>query len=127
MKHVEYWLAKDGTRFDDEQECEAYERMPSIDVVDGLKLLDEDFCEMTLKKGDSNLQLALDTLAHRVMYAKVSTQVALDWLEGLADYTGASLPKKIGTFFWDAEYEGWICIEDLLDELAVIRRKLTNE
>ena len=39
---------------------------------------------------------------------------------------GTRFPAKLGTFLWDAEYGKWVCIEDLLDELAKICRKLTE-
>ena len=121
MKHVEYWLADDGTRFEDEDECKSYEMMPPNDVVDGLKLLDRYLCEMTLKSDEF-----WGTFADRIMYVKISNQAALDWLKKLSEFTGVSLPGKIGTFFYDPKYDRWICTEDLLDNLAVIRRKLTE-
>lgn len=121
MKHVEYWLADDGTRFEEAGICEVYERMQSKGLIEGLKLLDENCCEVTYKDGDY-----LDDFAGKFKYIKVSNKAALDWLLWLAEFTGTPLPAKLGTFFWDAEYGKWVCIEDLLDGLAVIRRKLTE-
>lgn len=121
MKHVEYWLADDGTRFEEAGKCEVYERMRSKGLIEGLKLLDKDYYEVTYKYGDS-----LDTFADKIVYVKANNKDALDWLTWLADSTGVPLPAKIGTFFFDTEYDEWICIEDLLDEFAKIRRKLTE-
>lgn len=45
MKHIEYYVADDGTRFDDEYECKIYEevkQMGDIDTSKHLKVFDSD-------------------------------------------------------------------------------------
>jgi hypothetical protein len=45
MKHIEYYVAEDGTRFDDEYECKIYEevkQMGDIDTSKHLKVFDSD-------------------------------------------------------------------------------------
>ena len=45
MKHIEYYIADDGTQFDDEYECKIYEElkgMGDIDINNHLKVFDDD-------------------------------------------------------------------------------------
>lgn len=45
MKHIEYYVADDGTQFDDEYECKIYEelkQMGDIDISNHLKVFDGD-------------------------------------------------------------------------------------
>lgn len=121
MKKVEYWMANDGTFFNSEKECRDYEMTPSADVKDGLRLLGKKFEPMLLSADEDWRGFAL-----RISYASITNAPALNWMKQLSSTAKVPLPAKLGTFYWDAGYAQWICIEDLLDELAKIRRKLTE-
>lgn len=122
MKHVEFWVSDDGTHFASEDECENYEMWPSHDVLEGMRLLGSEFSEVIVE-GDRK-DISWEMAAYHIRYIRLDSTVSINWLQKLGDYTGLEFPNKRGTFYWDGEQ--WCCIEDQLEELARIRRKLTE-
>lgn len=121
MRRVEHWVADDGTVFNSEKECRAYEMIPSTDVRNGLRLLDRDFEQILYHPTEYE---PWTSFAGRIAYVNIISMTSLNWMKQLSDYTETPLPAKLGTFYIDDG--SWVCIEDLLDELAKIRRKLTE-
>lgn len=123
MEHVEYYLASDGERFYTAEECMIHEMMPSHDVLDGMRLLKEDFSEVVVSQKDEKIW---DGLAEDVYFVRLDNEEAVKWLEKIGSYIGCTFPNKRGTFYYNESGNDWCCIEDQLEYLAKIRRALTE-
>lgn len=121
MKQV--WIASDGEQFDTEEECELHEMMPSHDVLNGMRLLGMDYRELSVSQKDKE---SWNRLARDAWYIRLNNAEAVKWLRKIGLYTNHIFPDKCGTFCCAEDTDEWVCIEDLLDELAKIRRKLTE-
>ena len=121
MKQV--WIASDGEQFDTEEECKLHEMMPSHDVLNGMRLLGRGFRELNVSQKDKE---SWNRLAEDVFFVRLDNAEAVKWLGQIGDYIGCNFPDKQGTFYYDENIGEWVCIEDQLEELARIRRKLTE-
>lgn len=121
MKQV--WIASDGEQFDTEEECKLHEMMPSHDVLNGMRLLGMDYRELSVSQKDKE---SWNRLARDAWYIRLNNAEAVKWLRKIGLYTNYIFPDKQGTFYYDENIGEWVCIEDELEILAKVRRKLTE-
>lgn len=88
MKEVHYWIANDGTEFEDEQECYLHE------LADELFKVEEHFCFYDKDK----VPIAIDGLnPDDVWYIKVDDEKAIEPIEDWFEAHGTSSPFKGAT------------------------------
>ena len=100
------YIADDGTKFDNEYDCERYEYGLSIKNNNIIFL---DINREKLNVSDENLE--------QCCYMKISDLKDLDIVNRMGDYTGLyAIPNDIGEFYWD-DSDTWYLIDDRIEEL----------
>lgn len=115
MEHIEYFLANDGTRFDDEEECLDYEfRQILTPLKDGLQLFNSK--KEPIKSADY-----LD----RTCYIIVKTREALEALYAIFAYYGiiSDNINRPSVYRYDFDRMKWC---DVLAEMDALQNILTD-
>ena len=130
MKTVLYYLAVDGTRFEDEEECRDYE------VKLQLKRHSKDFKLFNHEREEINLNtkyLVPDDVFYIIIKSIEGANTVGEWFR---DY-GAESPfdecgewlNAVGTWAYNDDYssQGWYKVEKKLDELENLLTELKGE
>ena len=91
MKHIEYYIADDGTQFDDEYECKIYEElkgMGDIDINNHLKVFDDD--KNPIKVGGFNEEEWQNLCQYFIVY----DDIGYEYMDKCMEWTGIGLPRK---------------------------------
>lgn len=91
MKHIEYYVADDGTRFDDEYACEVYEelkRMGVVDISKHLKIFDND--KTPIEVGAFNEEEWQNLCWYFIVY----DDIGYEYMDKCEEWTGICLPRK---------------------------------
>lgn len=91
MKHIEYYVANDGTKFDDECACKIYEELKELDDIDitnHLKVFDSD--KNPIKIGSFNEE----TWQKLCWYFIVCDDIGYEYMDKCSEWTGIWLPRK---------------------------------
>lgn len=91
MKHIEYYVADDGTQFDDEYECKIYEelkQMGDIDISGHLKVFDSD--KNPMKVGNFNEEEWQNLCWYFIVY----DDIGYEYLDKCREWTGICFPRK---------------------------------
>ena len=116
MKTIMYFVAEDGTRFENEDECVRYERAAKANSFKNeISFYDADRKPMNVD-GDFD----------SVYFILVKSLGAAQWLINLCRDEGCESPfdyrgVKPGLYWWDDDFGHWRCWEeesDKLDEYA---------
>ena len=126
MKEVKYWIAEDGTKFEDKQKCEQYERQMIF------KEHKNDFVFYDYKQKPISIEQATPK---DIYYILVKTPEAAecicDWFKNNDCYAPFESPvfeQAVGLWsFSEDNYECWYKIEDEIERLQNLRNKLIKE
>lgn len=91
MKHIEYYVANDGTQFDDECACKIYEElkgMGDMDIGKHLKVFDSD--KNPVKIGSFNEE----TWQNLCWYFIVYDDIGYEYMDKCRERTGIYFPRK---------------------------------
>ena len=120
MREVHYWIANDGTEFEDEHECYLHE------LADELFKVEEHFCFYDKDK----VPIAVDGLnPDDVWYIKVDDEKTIKPIEAWFEAHGTSSPFKGATAretfcgIWAYRENGWV---NLVWELADLQCELKD-
>lgn len=91
MKHIEYWEAKDGKRFENRDDCEDYE----------VKLIEN---EITYYNHKGELTKDFNNAFTVVLSTELSKE---DYLL-LNEYYYWTIPNEPGKYVWDEKTEDWV-------------------
>lgn len=112
MTEIIYYLADDGTRFEDEDECRSYERETKFkDYKNDLVLFN---CEERVIKD-------VDRIGEAVT-AMIKTAEALEYFEELSEYYGCCTDgvSGCGLYQWDDDRWRWTNVFDTLNKMQHI-------
>lgn len=89
MKHVEYYVAEDGTRFNDRLDCEAYEaRQEFHDIEKHLRVFDSDMEPMDVGAIDDT------KWQNDAWYYIIYDDIGYKYLDKCTEWTGIDHPSK---------------------------------
>lgn len=116
MKTITYFIAEDGTRFENEEECARYER--TAEAI----LFKNEISFYNASRKPMGLNASLDS----VFFILVKSLQSAHWLIGRCRDEGCESPfegrgVKPGLYWWDDTFQYWRCWEDEnvnLNELA---------
>ena len=113
MKTITYFVAEDGTRFENEEDCVRYERAAKTHPF-----------KNEIAFYDSDRQpMSLDEDFDSVYFILIKNLLAAQWLRGLCHDEGCESPFecreiKPGLYWWDEDFHYWRCWEEESDKLV---------
>ena len=113
MEKVEYYIANDGTRFEDEDNCLEYEYEQEIDTYK-VSMLD---CQGKYTKDFG--------YACYIYIPKEEESRAEYFSKLIYDMEGVKLPKESGTYYWHDYYDDWISYDELLKNKEKVEKGLS--
>jgi hypothetical protein len=107
MERIEYWIANDGKRFDDEDECQRYEVSCAFNAIkDDFKAYGEDGKELPMP-----VDMVPDI--DKAYYLKVETDEAANVISDYSYDQGFDIDcREAGLYYWDCASECWCNLED---------------
>lgn len=104
MKHIEYFEANDGTRFEHELDCMEYELSNDFQALDTLIIKTFDGCTLTELTeraiNDTEIVVINDEKA-----SAMARQINL--------YYGFEIPTEIGGYWWDSDEQEWLSYDEI--------------
>ena len=118
MKEVRYWLANDGTKFDDECDCIRYEKKKKFEhYKNDFAFYDEQKNIILPEEAD------VEEISIIVMKTPAAAEYVGDWFEEYGCYNpfdGCEFGNEIGTWVWGELLEmgdEWIKLETEIEKL----------
>ena len=130
MKEVKYWIAEDGTEFEDKLECEHYERQMI------LKEHKNDFVFYDFYQKPIPIEQATpDDICYILIKTPEAVECVCDWFESddcYAPFEGCNSEQAVGLwFFGECEDYGnsgcWYKVEDEIERLQSLRNEFIKE
>ena len=109
------YIADDGKKFDDEYDCKMHDYELKI-KNNTIIMLNEEGYKLD-SSNDENIEYCY--------YIKVQTDKDLEILQKIYEYTGFTVPNKLGEFYFD-DSDTWYLIDDRIKELKNELNKLKN-
>ena len=130
MKEVKYWIAEDGTKFEDKWECEQYEKQMI------LKEHKDDFAFYDYYKKPIPIEQATpDDICYILIKTSEAAECVCNWFERddcYAPFESDNLNNAVGLWFY-GEIEGygnpecWYKVEDEIERLQSLRNEFIKE
>lgn len=100
------YIADDGMEFDNEYECEKYERKEKL-KDNTIVMLDSknNLLDNKIEKFESCLAIS------------IKNRRDLDIVQYMSEYTGCSCPCNIGDFYYNLSNDEWEFLDDSIEEL----------
>lgn len=125
MTEMKYYIASDGTRFDDRDECERYEQLETKLVKvqrNGALCCFARNYEYLPYDADATESWIVET-----MMLLVRDEEALEAWNGACDYFGFDGLPNTGTFMFDEYTREWVHLEKRIADLQIVRSKVLDE
>lgn len=127
MKEVTFYVANDGTQFDDEVDCMKYEAS-LIAELDGLKAYTSRLEEIELKDKDLD---GLSDVIEIACYLKIvdanKATVLFDIMDDIYGITHPTMLEDGQIWTYSEETDGWEELTKWLEELRVIVGKINED
>ena len=130
MKELKYWIAEDGTKFEDKQKCEQYEKQMI------LKEHKNDFVFYNFYQKPIPIEQATpESIYYILVKTPEAAECICDWFESndyYAPFENRNFEQAVGLWFFveceDYDNSGcWYDIEDEIERLQSLRNKLIKE
>ena len=130
MKEVTYWIAEDGTEFEDKCECEQYERQMI------LKEHKNDFVFYDFYKKPIPIEQATpDDICYILIKTPEAVKCVCDWFESddcYAPFESRNFEQAVGLWFFGecegyGNSDGWCKVEDEIERLQSLRNEFIKE
>lgn len=113
IKNIEY-IAEDGTVFDNEQTCLDHEAITT--ACQNLIVMDKFHRRITTGEEISDYGI----------YHLVRNEADIELLNKISDYHGGCVPNKVGYFMYDEDIDDFVSIDEVIENLEEIKRKLNR-
>lgn len=125
MTEMKYYIASDGTRFDDRDECERYEQLETklvkVQRNGALRCFASNY-EYLPYDAHATESWIIDT-----MMLLVRDEEALAAWNGACEYFGFDGVPNTGTFMYDENTDEWVHLEKRITDLQIVRSKVLDE
>ena len=127
MKEIRYWVAEDGTKFDDEYECETYEKTQNLQ---GHK---KEFVFLDDKKNP--IKIDMNTRVSNIEYIIIKSDEGAKAVGEWLDYEGYLNPFDgvyedcVGTWVYGSTpcmTDDWMKLELVIEQLQTLIKELNK-